>query len=285
MSDTSQSIVAFNQEQVARLLVTYLRAQRMQVDYKYQSGDMPHTIVLSDMAQLDEAKAYIEEFLANPHHEKYQKLAWQQGSTVELSEGGGVFGSARFPKLTETPFTSLILVSCIAAYIAAFFVGTGLLQMHPLAEIMETGQVWRLIGPVFIHYDEAHIIFNLLWWWMLGGQIEKRFGISTLLMVFATTALVSNIGQLLVSGPNFGGLSGVVYGVVGFVWALGWLRPNWGVSLPNSMFGFLIVWLLLGYADILWVSMANTAHTLGLVSGCALAGLFAQLVPQNNSKS
>jgi len=30
--------------------------------------------------------------------------------------------------------------------------------------------------------------------------------------------------------------------------------------------------LVLGYADILWVNMANAAHTAGLISGCLLAG-------------
>ncbi|HCA76013.1 MAG TPA: rhomboid family intramembrane serine protease GlpG, partial [Alteromonas sp.] len=87
------------------------------------------------------------------------------------------------------------------------------------------------------------------------------------------TALVSNLAQLMVSGPNFGGLSGVVYGLVGFVWITGWLRPQWGLYLPKAIVGFMLVWLLLGFADVLWVNMANAAHTAGLISGCVMAWL------------
>ena len=85
------------------------------------------------------------------------------------------------------------------------------------------------------------------------------------------TAVVSNLAQLIAVGPNFGGLSGVVYGVLGFVWFIGWLRPSWGIDLPKPVIGFMLLWLILGYADILWVNMANAAHTAGLVSGCAIA--------------
>ena len=110
---------------------------------------------------------------------------------------------------------------------------------------------------------------------MIGAQIEKKLGFSTIQMVFTLSAVASNVAQLLVSGPAFGGLSGVVYAVMGFVWWLGWLKPSWGLSLPTSIIGFMLIWLVLGYADILWVSMANTAHTVGLVSGCLLASLLS----------
>ena len=112
---------------------------------------------------------------------------------------------------------------------------------------------------------------------MLGAKIERTLGISMLLIVFLVSATVSNAAQALFSDPVqgnlflFGGLSGVVYAVMGFVWWLGWLRPIWGLSLPNSIVGFMLVWLVLGYAHILWVNMANAAHTAGLISGCLLA--------------
>jgi GlpG protein len=37
----------------------------------------------------------------------------------------------------------------------------------------------------------------------------------------------------------------------------------------------MLVWLVLGYADILWVNMANAAHTAGLITGCLMAGALA----------
>ena len=122
-----------------------------------------------------------------------------------------------------------------------------------------------------------HIVFNLLWWWVLGKQVESKFGTTFLLVLFALSALASNVGQLLVTGPNFGGLSGVVYALLGFAWWIGWLRPSWGIRLPKSIIGFMLVWLLLGYANVLWMNVANTAHTVGLISGCLLAAVTVQM--------
>ena len=47
------------------------------------------------------------------------------------------------------------------------------------------------------------------------------------------------------------------------------------MTLPRAIVGFMLVWLVIGYADVLWVNMANTAHLVGLISGCLLAALLA----------
>ena len=43
--------------------------------------------------------------------------------------------------------------------------------------------------------------------------------------------------------------------------------------ISKPIIGFLLFWLVLGYVDVLPVNMANTAHLLGLVSGCLLAAV------------
>ena len=103
------------------------------------------------------------------------------------------------------------------------------------------------------------------------GSIEKELGKGTLINLFLVSAIFSNLGQFFVSGANFGGLSGVVYALVGFVWWYGYLAPEKGLSLSKPIIGFLLFWLVLGFLDILPVNVANTAHLLGLISGCLLA--------------
>jgi len=116
-----------------------------------------------------------------------------------------------------------------------------------------------------------HIVFNTMWWWQIGGQIERVLGKGALLNLFFISAVISNLGQFLVSGPNFGGLSGVVYALFGYIWWYDWLAPEKGLNISKPIVGFLLFFMLLGFADILPVTMANTAHLLGLVSGCGLA--------------
>tara|TARA_Y100000296_G_scaffold83572_1_gene114693 strand:+ start:199 stop:1062 length:864 start_codon:yes stop_codon:yes gene_type:complete len=273
-------LIAFNQQSPAHLLANYLTSQ--QINANVVQHEKEFVVVLDNSEHIDRAKVIAEDFLANPTNPKYQQAAWDSGKNVQLAPSGNGFALSKIMSdAVKAPFTSVVFVLCAAVYLLSLF---GLfapiaqhLLMQPFSVLAQNHEWWRLLGPAFIHFSALHIIFNLLWWGMLGAKIERTLGISMLLIVFLVSATISNAAQALFSDPVqgslflFGGLSGVVYAVMGFVWWLGWLRPSWGLSLPNSIVGFMLVWLVLGYADILWVNMANAAHTAGLISGCLLA--------------
>ncbi|MEC9430499.1 MAG: rhomboid family intramembrane serine protease GlpG [Pseudomonadota bacterium] len=274
-------LIAFNQQSSAHLLANYLTSQHIQA--AVVQHDKEFVVVLDNHDHLDRAKIIADGFLTNPTDPKYQQAAWDNGKNVRLAPTGNGFSVGNIiADAVKAPFTSVVFILCVAVYLLSLF---GLfapiaqhLLMQPFSILSQNHEWWRLLGPAFIHFSALHIIFNLLWWGMLGAKIERTLGMSMLLIVFLVSATISNAAQALFSDPVqgnlflFGGLSGVVYAVMGFVWWLGWLRPSWGLSLPNSIVGFMLVWLVLGYADILWVNMANAAHTAGLISGCLLAG-------------
>ncbi|CAI3924371.1 MAG: rhomboid family intramembrane serine protease GlpG [Alteromonas macleodii] len=274
-------LIAFNQQSPAHLLANFLTSQHIQA--AVVQHDKEFVVVLDNHDHLDRAKVIADGFLANPTDPKYQQAAWDNGKNVRLAPSGNGFSMGNIiADAVKAPFTSVVFILCVAVYLLSLF---GLfapiaqhLLMQPFSILSQNHEWWRLLGPAFIHFSALHIIFNLLWWGMLGAKIERILGMSMLLIVFLVSATISNAAQALFSDPVqgnlflFGGLSGVVYAVMGFVWWLGWLRPSWGLSLPNSIVGFMLVWLVLGYADILWVNMANAAHTAGLISGCLLAG-------------
>ena len=242
-----------------------------------------HGVHLLDQNQWAEAKQLSDEFIANPSAQKYQDAAWQTGERVNLSSTSIFYWPAMLYHLKHAPFTAVVLFVCLITYglaLIGFTEPYNWLQIFPLQQLADNHQWWRLIGPAFIHFSTLHIAFNLLWWWMLGKQIENTFGLSCLVLLFLFSAISSNVAQLLLDGPNFGGLSGVVYALVGCVWWLGWLRPSWGIGLPKPMIGFLLIWLVIGYTDILWIKMANTAHTAGLISGCLFAVVLSLMKTQ-----
>jgi len=274
-------LIAFNQQSPAHLLANYLTSQS--ISATVMQSDKEFVVVLDDHAHVDRAKVIAEDFLTNPTHPKYQQAAWDSGKNVQLAPSGSGFSVKNIINdAIKAPFTSVVFLLCVAVYtlslLGLFAPIAQHLLMQPFSVLSENHEWWRLLGPAFIHFSALHIIFNLLWWGMLGAKIERTLGVSMLLIVFLVSATISNAAQAIFSDPVqanlylFGGLSGVVYAVMGFVWWLGWLRPSWGLSLPNSIVGFMLVWLVLGYADILWVNMANAAHTAGLISGCLLAG-------------
>ncbi len=278
-------LVAFQQEQPAQLLANFLRTKNIDAMYTRDQGDYPHSVLIKDVSQLEEARSIAQGFLQQPTDGKYQQAAWEQGQVTQLQADNKLLKNLKPLDLKSIPFTSLIIFVCILVYAASMFGWLNFvfswLQIQPLSQLIENNQWWRLVGPAFVHFSALHIIFNLAWWWSLGGKIEQKFGTSSLVLLFLVSAIASNIGQFIETDAYFGGLSGVVYAVVGFVWWIGWLKPAWGLSLPKPVVGFLLVWLLLGYAHVLPVNMANTAHTVGLISGCLGAWLVTRLAKEN----
>jgi GlpG protein len=130
---------------------------------------------------------------------------------------------------------------------------------------VRNGQVWRLLTPIFIHFGIIHILFNMLWTRDLGSMIETREGTFRLALMVVGIGIASNLGQYWMRGPRFGGMSGVVYGLLGYVWMKGKHDPGSGLFLHQSTVVMMLVWLLFGYTGFL--PIANTAHTVGLIAG------------------
>jgi GlpG protein len=143
------------------------------------------------------------------------------------------------------------------------------------------GQLWRLITPVFLHFGLMHIVFNSLWLWELGGMIERRQGSVRVLGLFLLMAAGSNIAQAISSVSLFGGMSGVIYGLLGYIVIWNRLRPGQQFPLVKGVAVVMVVWLLVciaGFTELLGVgAVANTAHVSGLFLGCGL-GLAAALL-------
>ncbi len=140
-------------------------------------------------------------------------------------------------------------------------------------------QYWRLLTPVFLHFGWMHIVFNSLWVWELGGKLELRFGPWLLLALAVVLGVGSNSAQYWVNGPAlFGGMSGVVFGLLGFSLVYGRLMRDPWLRIQNSIVFFMVGWLvfcMLAPTDLFGLgSIANTAHVSGLVAGCGLGLMF-----------
>jgi len=228
--------------------------------------------------QLEAVKTEFEAFIQQPNHEKYQQAAWQHGEVSNVSSQYPTLGSDfKSQFLAHAGIVTLVVfIACWLVYVLSVL-GWASPLFHHLQFYRELSlesliaNPIKLIGPALFHFSLLHIAFNTMWWWQLGGSIEKILGKGELINLFLISAIISNLGQFLVTGPNFGGLSGVVYALVGYVWFMGWLAPQKGLYISKPVVGFLMVWMLLGFVDLLPVNMANTAHLLGMITGCILA--------------
>lgn len=146
-----------------------------------------------------------------------------------------------------------------------------------LNDTLASGQWWRLLTPMLIHFGILHLAMNTLWYWELGRRIEVRQGAVMLLGLTLLFSLAANFAQYLHAGPSlFGGLSGVLYGLLGHCWIFQRLAPTPAYRLPPGVLVMMLAWLLIcmtGIFELLqFGAIANAAHVGGLLAGC-LTGL------------
>jgi len=149
-----------------------------------------------------------------------------------------------------------------------------------LADTLASGEWWRLLTPMFLHFTWLHITFNLLWTWEVGRRIEFVNGASVAAVVTATASLAANLTQYAL-GPiaPFGGMSGVVYGYLGFCLAWDRLVPARPSGVVPGVYVFMLVFLALGFTGYLDLPglgrLANGAHLGGLVGGVVVGAVTA----------
>jgi GlpG protein len=137
---------------------------------------------------------------------------------------------------------------------------------------ISAGEVWRLVTPIFLHGGLLHLLFNMFMLYQLGTLIERRHGSVRYLAIVLTIALVSNLAQALIVGPDFVGMSGVVYGLFGYAWVRGRLDPTSGFYLRPDYVFMLMAWFVLCFL-LASLHVANMAHAGGLATGAALGWL------------
>ncbi|MFM1896888.1 MAG: hypothetical protein RLZZ385_1962 [Pseudomonadota bacterium] len=226
--------------------------------------------------------------------------AWQRGdlvlpnpaslmpATAGLTSGLPRTGLKILLALVRAPITAVLMVLC--AVVAAWtrlgrdVSGVDFLFYPPLpsdslpallAAIDGPLVFLQTLAPMFLHFGELHIIFNLLWLWYFGRQLEAVQAEWLYLLVIVVTSFVANTAQYFTTGmANFGGMSGVVYGLVGYVWIVHNFVPGQRMLLNNTMFVFFVVALvLMEVVASSWI--ASAAHAGGLLAGLILGILLA----------
>lgn len=152
------------------------------------------------------------------------------------------------------------------------------------SDSLKAGEIWRLITPAFLHFGFLHVLFNSLWVWDLGRRLELLMGKKNYMLFFIFTASVSNIAQYRWAADTlFGGMSGVVYALIGFIIVSHRLAPHRLTTVPASVLGFMLFWLVLcmsGVVDyFIGGGVANAAHVGGLLAGAAYAAITVKKTP------
>ena len=266
----------------AQALVDYLQTLGIRAHTRPDAGNV--AIWIEDESRLPEAQQELARFLDEPDHQRY----WQASWLVEEDDTGAAQQLSRYyrgPSIwlyikTTGWVTKLIVVLCVLVY-AVTDQGDSVsarapLMFFPSVEAMlHSGQLWRWITPAILHFGIFHISFNLFAWWIFGGAVERMQSSMRLLGLFLSFAVIGNVAQFLWGGNQFGGLSGVVYGVLGYLWVYGLVNPNAPFRLPKGMVALIWIMMAIGFVPIL--PFANLAHLGGLLAGCLFGAALAKL--------
>ena len=262
-------ITSFTNPRVAQAFVDYMATQGVVLTLQQHTQT---DVWLADESQAERVNAELARFLENPGDPRYLAASWTNG---HMDSG---LHYQRFPFFATVreragPFTLLLMAACILVFIIMNVVGDQRVMIAlawPYGPAVQY-DVWRYFTHALMHFSVLHILFNLLWWWYLGGAVEKRLGSGKLIVITIISALLSGYVQHKFSGPWFGGLSGVVYALMGYAWLRGERDPESGIYMQRGLITFALAWLIAGWFDLFGMSIANGAHVTGLAVGLAMA--------------
>ena len=144
--------------------------------------------------------------------------------------------------------------------------------------LIKTGELWRLVTPIFLHFRIFgsvwfHIVFNLAIWVMYAGAVEYYEGKKKIFIFTLLASVISNSAQFYFSGGNFGGLSGVNFALIGYLFVQGRRNLFYAPVMRKESFYFFVIFMIFCWTGI-FGAVANWAHLAGLLFGMLFAAIF-----------
>ncbi len=137
---------------------------------------------------------------------------------------------------------------------------------------------WRMVTPIFLHFGVMHLVFNMLMLISMGSRVERAIGPYRYAALVLALAIFSNLAQgLMVPHHNFGGMSGVVYGIFGFIWVQMSRAPSRGLAVDGLTSFIMMAWFFAGFSsqfNMGRAAVANHAHAGGLLMGLLIGAVW-----------
>jgi len=288
----------FDDENAARTFRGALYAEGMESTAN-QARDGAYELWLHDEPRLDDARALLSKFLANPDDPRFAELARaaqaerrsRRKRDLELAKRNakvqadlarrhrGGLGTVTIGLITISVGFYLLGLAGKADTVYRLFsfstvlapTGSTLVPYDPFAAMLYDiahGQPWRGLTPIFLHGGFLHIFFNMWWLKDLGGAVENAYSSGYLLALVLVVGILSNAIGYAFTGPFFVGMSGVVYGLFAFIAVRERFDPNARLGMPPSLRTFMLAWLVFGFfAGRFGLHVANAVHMGGLLVG------------------
>ncbi|MEH6543807.1 MAG: rhomboid family intramembrane serine protease [Porticoccaceae bacterium] len=284
MNDSTPWITVANLPAELNAELLAMELDRYRIEYQIAQQNDERLLLVSQQEAVPTAVAVLQQ---------YQQMALQQQHPERPVKGSQGSDASLLQQALQTPVVLITLVLGLLGAVLVSFLPELLHwftfqdfehidkthgRIFPADLAFGRGEYWRLLTPAFLHFGPWHIIFNGLWTWEFGRRIELLVGKSNFILIALGIAIAANVGQYWWE-PNqiFGGLSGLVYGLLGYVWVRNMIAPHPLLRVPPGIIGLMLAWLVicaLGIVDLfLDGGVANSAHVVGLLTGMLFGGV------------
>jgi membrane associated rhomboid family serine protease len=151
--------------------------------------------------------------------------------------------------------------------------GPALTGSNPYAVYTGTHEYWRLLTSGFIHDGLLHILFNMVFLYMMGKILEPGIGKLNFTIVYFVSLLAGSFGALMFTpdSPTIGA-STACFGILGALIVVARAR---GISIWQSGLGLTLVINIVFSLSIAGISIGG--HLGGLLAGLIMGWVIVEL--------
>ncbi|HSN62319.1 MAG TPA: rhomboid family intramembrane serine protease, partial [Ferruginibacter sp.] len=231
----------------------------------------------SDEARLSETKEAIE----NLRQTTAQQIAAQEQEDAETDKAMNLTGSNLYVTYTIIAINVLVFI-LMAVDGAGIMEPNGYVHLKwgsNFAPLTLSGDWWRLITNMFIHFGIIHLAMNMYCLYTVGIYLEPMLGKIRYTVAYLCTGLLASIASLWwhTEPANSAGASGAVFGLYGVFLAL--LSSN---LIPKKVRQALLmnIVIFVGYNLLYGLKggIDNAAHIGGLVSGLGIGYIYLMAI-------
>ena len=189
---------------------------------------------------------------------------------VELSQRKQERITAVLRPKQKTPITMSLLILTVLIWMVVLQYPDWMLYGGLLIpEMIRSGEIWRLLTPVFLHYEFMHIAFNMVSLYFFGQMVERIYGGSRYLLIYLLAGIGGSLLSFAFNDTASLGASGAVFGLFGALLAFGRLdRKAFAMSIGPTVYAMVAINLVIGFLS---PQVNNWGHVGGLIGGFLIA--------------
>ncbi len=138
-------------------------------------------------------------------------------------------------------------------------------------QLIDQGEWWRFITPVFLHIGLLHLVMNTISLYFLGTLVERIYGRFRFLLIYLIAGFAGVIASFIFSPNLSAGASGAIFGCFGALLYFGAAnRKLFLRTMGLNVIIILIINLVFGFTT---SGIDNAGHLGGLAGGFLAAGI------------